>query len=386
MRKIAIVTSSRADYGLLFPLLNAVRNDVDLELQLIVTGMHLSPEFGSTYKNILNDGFSITYKVEMLLSADSPQSVAKAIGLGVIGFTDALTVCAPDILVLLGDRYEILAAAISAMPLCIPVAHIHGGEVTSAMIDDPVRHCLTKLSHFHFPAADEYAKRICQLGEPPESVFAFGAIGLDYLDENIFYKKNEVSAQLDFKLTEKLMVITYHPVTLQPGTLVDSYDEIFTALEQFNDYVFVFTCSNADYEGRLVFNLLKDYQARSGCDNVHVFTTLGYKLYMSLVKLSSLVLGNSSSGLIEVPYLGVPTVNIGDRQKGRLRASSVIDCNNNASSISKAIHLALSDSFQLGLERISSPYKKGGVAEKIKFVLKNSNLDFTSKLFVDTVL
>ncbi len=383
-RKIAVVTGSRADYGLLYWLLHEIKQDPVLELQVIVTGMHLSSEFGNTYKEIEKDGFEITCKVDSLISSDSSIAITKSVGLGVIGFADAYAACNPDIIVLLGDRHEILAAGMAALTMRIPMAHIHGGETTPAMLDDPIRHCLTKIAHLHFPAADGYAKRICQLGEEKKRIFCFGGPGLDHLERLELSSKSELEQDLEVDLSKPFFVITYHPVTLQAGSIVEHYHSLLEALNEFVDYTLIFTCSNADHEGREVFSILNEYKANSSRKNIHVFTSLGFKRYISLVRFASAVIGNSSSGLIEVPHLGVPTVNIGDRQKSRLKANTVIDCKNYSASISSAIKKALSSDFKKYLSKVKSPYKKGNVSFQIKEALKSYSLDsILEKNFID---
>ena len=383
-RKIAVVTGSRADYGLLYWLLHEIKHDSDLDLQVMVTGMHLSPEFGNTYQEIENDGFDITYKVDSLISSDTSVAITKSVGLGVVGFSDAYAACQPDIVVLLGDRHEILAAGIAALTMRIPMAHIHGGETTPAMLDEPIRHCLTKMTHLHFPAADDYAKRICQLGEDKKRIFCFGGPGLDHLDRLELLSKTELEQDLAIDLSKPFFVITYHPVTLQTGSLAKHYQSLLNALDKFEDYTLIFTCSNADHEGREVFSILNQYESSSVRKNIHVFTSLGFKRYISLVRIASVVIGNSSSGLIEVPYLGVPTVNIGDRQKSRLKANTVIDCKNESDAIHSAIKLAISPAFKNRLAKVETPYKKGNVSFQIKEVLKSYPLDsILEKPFID---
>jgi UDP-hydrolysing UDP-N-acetyl-D-glucosamine 2-epimerase len=383
-RKISVITGSRADYGLLYWLLYEIKNDPDLELQVIVTGMHLSSEFGNTYKEIEKDGFDITYKVDSLISSDSSIAITKSVGLGVVGFADAYTACQPDIIVLLGDRHEIYAAGVASLTMRIPMAHLHGGETTPAMLDDPIRHCLTKMAHLHFPAADEYAKRICLLGEDKQRVFCFGGPGLDHLERLELLHKTGIEQALKVDLSKPFFVITYHPVTLQVGSITEHYHSLLEALDKFENHTLIFTCSNADHEGREVFSILNEYKSTSTRKNIHVFMSLGFKRYISLVRFASAVIGNSSSGLIEVPHLGVPTVNIGDRQKSRLKANTVIDCSNDSGAIFSAINLAISLDFEKKLDKVVSPYKKGNVCYQIKEVLKTYCLEsILEKPFVD---
>jgi GDP/UDP-N,N'-diacetylbacillosamine 2-epimerase (hydrolysing) len=383
-RKIAVVTGGRSEYGLLFWLLYELKNDPDVELQVIVTGMHLSSEFGDTFKTIEDDGFEITYRVHSLLSSDASVAITKSVGLGVIGFADAYAFCQPDIIVLLGDRHEILAAGVAALTMRIPVAHIHGGETTPAMLDDIIRHSLTKLSHLHFPAADIYARRIQQLGEESKRIFCFGAPGLDHLDRLRLMSKANLERQLSIDLSKPFFLITYHPVTLQAGSITKHYKSLLSALDKYKEYSLIFTCSNSDHEGREVVNILTQYKKCCIGKNIYVFTSLGFKRYLSLLRFAAAVIGNSSSGMIEVPHFGVPTVNIGDRQKSRLGANTVVHCNNSKNAIEAAIQKVLSPEFHVNLKNVKSPYKKGNVSSQIKEVLKTYPLDgILEKQFVD---
>lgn len=373
-RKIAVVTGSRAEYGLLYWLMKEIEADEELQLQIIVTGMHLAPEFGWTYRLIEEDGFTIDAKVEMLLASDTPVAVTKSIGLATIGFADAFDRLRPDVVVVLGDRYEILAAAQAALVARIPLAHIHGGETTEGAIDEAIRHSVTKMAHLHFTAADPYRLRLIQLGEAPERVFNFGAIGLDHLVKTQLLKRTELESELNFSLGNPSFLVTYHPATLSGVAAEVPMRELLSALDNFPGARIIFTKSNSDTDGRIINSLIDDY-VRSHPGRAVSFVSLGQRRYLSAVRHVDVVIGNSSSGLIEAPALGTPTVNIGARQRGRLLAESVINSDETASGITAAIHRALSDNFQNSLSGVSSPYGYGDVSRKVKEVLKRADLD-----------
>lgn len=383
MRKICIVTGTRAEYGLLYWLMKEIQNDQDLELQIIVTGMHLSPEFGLTYKTIEVDGFLIDAKVEMLLSSDTPVGIAKSIGLGVIGFADALDRLMPDILVLLGDRYEILAAAQAAMVARIPIAHLHGGEATEGLIDEAIRHAVTKMAHFHFVAAEPYRQRVIQLGENPEKVINYGAPGLDNIKRLNLLNKEDFENSINFRLGKTNFLVTYHPVTLSDQGPKHTMQELFRALDHFKDAKIIFTKPNADTDGRVICQMIDDYMVRQP-DRVMATVSLGQLRYLSAIKHVDAVIGNSSSGLIEAPPLKKPTINLGNRQRGRLKAASVIDCDENTEAIIAAIQKALSADFLLSITNVVSLYGEGNASVRIKDYLKIVNLkDVLQKKFFD---
>ncbi len=373
-RKICVVTGTRAEYGLLYWLLREVRDDPDLELQLIATAMHLSPEFGSTYRVIEEDGFRIDAKVEMLLSSDSPAGVAKSIGLGVIGFADAIDRLRPDILVLLGDRFEILAAAQAAMVARVPIAHLHGGEATEGLIDEAIRHAVTKMSHLHFVAAEPYRRRVIQLGEHPDHVHTAGAVGLDNIRRLQLLERDMLERELSFPLGDRSFLVTYHPVTLSGQPPREAMQELLTALDAFPDARVIITKPNADTDGRSICAMIDAYAAEHR-DRVLATTSLGQLRYLSAMTHVSAVIGNSSSGLIEAPALRKPTVNIGERQRGRLRAGSVIDCPERSDAIIAAITRALSPEFRQAIQKAASPYGFGNASVQIKELLKSARLD-----------
>lgn len=372
-RKICVVTGTRAEYGLLYWLMKEIDADPDLQLQLIATGMHLSPEFGLTYKMIEADGFKIDEKVEMLLSSDTPVGIAKSIGLGVIGFADAYERLKPDIVVLLGDRYEIFAAAQAAMVARIPIAHIHGGELTEGVIDESIRHSITKMSQIHFVTTEEYKKRVIQLGEQPHSVINVGAPGLDHIKKLHLLSKEELEDSIDFKLGKVNFLVTVHPVTLKNNT-EHFIEEVLNALDAFPYATIIFTKANSDTDGRIINQKIDEYMMKNQ-HRVKVFTTLGQLRYFSLLQYVDVVIGNSSSGIIEVPVFKKPTVNIGDRQRGRLKSISIIDCGETSEEIVQAIKVALSSEFQEILQQSNSVYGDGNASKRMKEVLKEISLE-----------
>jgi len=377
-RTVCVVTGTRADYGLLYWLMKEMDADPEMQLQIIATGMHLSPEFGLTYRQIEEDGFQIDEKVEMLLSGDTGGAIAKSIGLGVIGFSDALRRLSPDIVVLLGDRFETFSAAQAALVLRIPTAHIHGGELTEGLIDDPIRHSITKMSHLHFTAAEMYRNRVIQLGEQPDFVFNVGAPGLDHMRRLKLLTRDELACELQMDFSSSLFLITFHPTTLETNTSYEQTVQLMQALQQFPDATLVFTKANADTDGRIINLLIEQFVAERG-ERTKVFTSLGQLRYLSCLKHCDVVIGNSSSGIIEAPVFQKATVNIGDRQKGRIKAESVVDCGTSASSITQAIRKAVSDDFQSFLKQVPSLYGTGDASMKIKEKLKTVPLNYVMK-------
>lgn len=370
-RRICAVTGTRADYGLLRWTLQEIDQDPDLELQLVVTGAHLDPAADSL-DEIRVDGFKIDAEVDMLLSNDSPRAVTKSLGLGVIGFADVLDHLRPDLLLVLGDRYEILAAAQAAMLARIPIAHIHGGESTEGLIDEAIRHAVTKLAHIHLVAAEPYRRRVIQLGEAPDRVHVVGATGLDAIVHLACLDKEALQQQLGHEIGETHFLVTYHPVTLEDLSAPQALEPLFAALERFPEATVTFTGANADPLGRQFNKIIRSRTADQA--NWHFAYNLGQQRYLSLARLSSAVIGNSSSGLIEIPALGVPTVNIGDRQRNRLRAPSVLDCEDREEAIAQAIAKALSPDLQARARRRESPYGTPGAAQRIHRVLKETEL------------
>lgn len=377
-RKIAVFTGTRAEYGLLYWLMKDIEANPNLQLLTIVSAMHLSPEFGSTWRQIQTDGFKIDAKVEMLLSSDSTTGIVKSIGMGTIGFADALERLSPDILVVLGDRFEALAIVQSALIMKIPVAHLHGGEVTEGAYDDAIRHAITKMSYIHFTATEPYRQRVIQMGESPERVFNVGALGLDHLLRSPKMHKEELRKSLDFDLGEKYFLVTYHPVTLAEEDPVETFDALLTALDTFKNHKVVLTYPNADNGGRAIIPLLEQY-SKTQPDRVLSIPSLGFKRYLSVMAGASAVIGNSSSGIIEAPSFGVPTVNIGTRQAGRLAATSVLHCEINAPNIRHAVDKAISLKFQTEASSTVNPYGTGNASQKVVDILENVHLSNVKK-------
>lgn len=381
-RTICVITGTRAEYGLMRPIMQAIADDADLALQIVVTGMHLSPEFGATYREIEGDGFAIDRKVEMLTSSDTPVGIAKSMGLGMIGFADALDQLKPDLILVLGDRFEILAAVAAALVARIPVAHLHGGETTEGAFDEAMRHSITKMAHLHFVAAEPYRRRVIQLGEQPERVFLVGGLGVDNIKRLTLLGRSELEASLGFALGKKSLLITFHPVTLERATAEDQMAELLAALAPLSDTQLVFTMPNADTDGRALIRMVEQFVART--PNARAFASLGQLRYLSCVAQVDGVVGNSSSGLAEVPSLRKGTVNIGERQKGRLQASSVINCEPSRQAIESALARLYEPAFQDVLRHTRNPYGEGGACEQVLRVLKSYRLDgIVKKSFYD---
>lgn len=372
--KCCIITGTRAEYGLLYWLMKKINQDTDLELQVIVTGMHLSPEFGLTYRDIENE-FRIDEKIEILLSSDTTTGITKSMGLGMIGFSEAYARISPDLIIVLGDRFEIFSAVSAAMIARIPVAHLHGGEATEGLIDEAIRHSITKMSHLHFTATDIYRKRVIQLGETPDRVFNVGGMGIDNIMKLKLLTKEELEKKINFKLSNTFFLVTFHPVTLEDSSSKDQFQELLKALDEFGDVNIIFTKSNSDTDGRVINELIDDY-TRKNSSRVINFFSMGQLNYLSAMKYTSLVIGNSSSGLAETPSFKKPTINIGERQKGRIKASSVIDCEPKKEAIVKAINKGLSVEFIEKAKNTKNPYGQGGASDKIIDIIKK--IDFNN--------
>ncbi|NLI92234.1 MAG: UDP-N-acetylglucosamine 2-epimerase (hydrolyzing) [Peptococcaceae bacterium] len=370
-KKICVITGTRADYGLLYPLLTKLAEDDQFDLKIAATGMHLSPEFGLTYKEIKKDGFNIDVKIENLLSSDTNVGISKSISLGISGFADYFEATKPDMIVVLGDRYETFAACVAAMTARIPIAHLHGGETTEGMIDEAIRHSITKMSFLHFTSTEEYRKRVIQLGENPERVFNVGAIGIENINKMQLLSKEDLEKDINFKLDKPYILVTFHPVTLENNTAQTQFSELLKALNEYKEeFKIIFTKANADTDGRIINSMIDEYVARDPVRSI-AFTSMGQIKYLSAMKYTLAVVGNSSSGIIEAPSFNIPTINIGDRQKGRIQAKSVINCDPYHKNISKAIKTVQSETFRANIRNIINPYGNGNVSEKIVLHLKD---------------
>jgi len=372
-RKICVVTGTRAEYGLLAGIMKEILDDRELQLQVVATGMHLSTEFGLTYKEIERDGFHIDERVEMLLSSDTPVGVAKSIGLGTIGFADVLARLQPDIVLLLGDRFEALAAAQAALVAKIPLAHIHGGEITEGAVDDEIRHAITKMAQIHFVSAPEHKKCVIQLGESPSMVFEVGAPGMDYIMKMKYWSLNQLENDLNFRLGNKFFLITYHPETLKEEGIDDEIGELLSALDFFPDYKLLFTKANSDAGGRDINQRIDEYASKNTA-RVYCTMSLGRERYLNAMNLCTAVIGNSSSGLFEAPVLRKPVVNIGNRQKNRFRFGFVTDCQTERQSIQDAICSVLRPDVGKYLSQVHIAHADGKVSCHIKNILKNFDL------------
>ncbi|AEV70608.1 UDP-N-acetylglucosamine 2-epimerase [Acetivibrio clariflavus] len=369
MKKIiSVLTATRAEYGLLKPIITKLNNIKEFDVRIVVTGAHLSPEFGLTYKQIEEDGFSIDEEIEILLSSDSPASISKSMGLAMIGFSDYFKKLNPDLLIVLGDRYETLAVAIAAMNQRIPIAHLYGGEITEGAVDEAFRHAITKLSYLHFVSTEEYRRRVIQLGESPDRVFNVGAIGIENILNEKFLSRKELEEELKIDTNVPYAVVTFHPVTLENNSSRNQIESLLEVCKSYENMNFIFTKANADAEGRIINLLIDEYASKN--NNIMAYTSLGTVKYLSALKYCSVVIGNSSSGLLEAPSFGIPTVNIGDRQRGRIKASSVIDCEPTQGSIKQAIDLALSVEFKNKAKKTINPYGNGNTSEKVIDVIK----------------
>lgn len=381
-KKICVVTGTRAEYGLLYWLMKEIESDLDLELQIIATGMHLSPEFGLTYKEIEKE-FTITKKIEMLLSSDTSIGISKSMGLAQISFAECFEELTPDIVIVLGDRYEIFSAVSAAMIARFPIAHLHGGETTEGAFDESIRHSITKMSHLHFTATDEYRRRVIQLGEHPERVYNVGGMGIENIKRLSLLNKEAFEKSIDFKLDKKNLLVTFHPVTLEKSTASEQLEELLAALDSLHDTHIIFTKANSDTDGRIINQMIEEYVSKNS-DKAVVFTSLGQIRYLSALQFVDAVVGNSSSGLAEAPSFKIGTINIGDRQKGRIKASSIIDCNPTKESILQAFALLHSTLFQEQLKSVVNPYGDGIASKRIIEIIKTVDLsNILKKSFYD---
>ena len=373
MRKICVVTGTRAEYGLLRWLMDGINKSPVLDLQIIATGMHLSPEFGLTYRDIEKDGFCIDKKVEMVLSADTSSAITKSTGLGMIGFADALSELEPDLVIILGDRYELLAVAFAALLALIPIAHISGGETTEGAFDEAIRHSITKVAWWHFVAAEAFKKRVIQMGEDPKRVFNVGGLGVDAIKKTRLLSKKELVEKTGIQFGKKNLLVTYHPVTLEHNSSQKHFQVLLDVLDEMKDIYLIFTMPNSDSDGRIIKELIDEFVSSHSHRSI-AFTSMGHINYLSALQYLDGVMGNSSSGLAEAPTFKIGTINIGDRQKGRLKAKSVIDCQPTKESIIKAVERLYSEDFLNMLPTIESPYGEGAGSEKILDILENTPL------------
>ena len=382
MKKICVVTGTRAEYGLLYWLMKEIEADKELQLQLIVTGMHLSPEFGLTYKEIEKE-FKIDKKIEMLLSSDTSIGISKSMGLAQISFAEAYEELKSNIVVVLGDRYEIFSATSAAMIARIPIAHLHGGETTEGAFDESIRHSITKMSHLHFTATQEYKNRVIQLGEHPSKVFNVGGMGIENIKRLKLLNKEEFEKSIEFKLNKKNILVTFHPVTLENSTAKEQFQELLDAIDELEDTNIIFTKANSDTNGRIINQMIDEYVAKNYHKSIG-FISLGQQRYLSALQYVDAVVGNSSSGLLEAPSFKIGTINIGDRQKGRIKAESVINSEVNKTSILKSFSKLYSKAFQDLIEESKNPYGDGIASRKIIEIIKNEDLrNILKKSFYD---
>lgn len=383
MKKIGIVTSTRADYGLLRNLINKIEKDHDLNLCLIVTGMHLSPEFGMTINEIINDGYPITEKIDILMSSDNASAISKTMGIASLSFADAFERQKPDLLIVLGDRHELLPICSCALNALIPIAHISGGETTEGAVDESIRHCITKMSYLHFPACEAYRKRIVQLGESPVRVFNLGDVGVEQIRTIDLIEKNQLEKLINFSMKEPYACVTFHPTTLEDGSAREQIVELLKAISNFPEMRFIFTKANSDADGRIINEMIEKYVFEN--ENCIAFTSLGAQRYLSCIKYAFAVIGNSSSGIVEAPSFGVPSINIGDRQKGRLQASSIINCKPLATDIIEAINISRTEEFKDQAKNTINPYGSDNTSDRIIGVIKSylykNKIDLKKKFY-----
>lgn len=371
MKKVCIVTATRAEYGLLKSVIEKMSRLKEIDLRLVVTGMHLSPEFGLTYREIENDGYLIDQKIEILMSSDTSVGITKSMGVALMGFADYFSVCRPDIVVILGDRYEMLTVAIAAMMAQIPIAHLYGGEKTEGAVDEAIRHSITKMSHLHFTATEEYRRRVIQLGETPENVYNVGALGVENAKKVSLLSKEELEKQIGVHIVSPTIIVTYHPVTLETLTAKEQFENILTVLDKYKEVFIIFTKANADADGRIINQMIDKYVNENNA-RCAVYVSLGQLRYLSALQYVDMVLGNSSSGLIEVPSFHIPTINIGDRQRGRSCAGTVINCGNTVEEIEQAFQMALSEKSMHSFANVNNPYEKEGTSDKIVETICNA--------------
>ncbi|QDT98486.1 UDP-N-acetylglucosamine 2-epimerase [Gimesia aquarii] len=382
-KNVCLVTGSRAEYGLLRPLIDEIISEATLTLQLLVTGSHLSPEFGLTFQEIERDGYEIDEKVEVVMSSDTPIGICKSMGLGLISFSEAYARLQPDLIIVLGDRYEIFSAVSAAHISRIPVAHLHGGEVTEGAFDDALRHSITKMSQYHFTSTEVYRKRVIQLGENPDRVFNVGAIGLDNISRLELLSKEEFEKSIGLKLSRHNLLCTFHPVTLEKNSSVQQIQSLLNVLEKLDETNIIFTKTNADTDGRMINQLIDEFVSKD-VTRYKSFVSLGQLRYLSAMQYVDAVIGNSSSGIIEAPSFGIATVNIGNRQKGRIKSELIIDCEPTETGIAVALKTLYSPKIEKLLKNATNPYGDGQTSARIVKILKKCDVNVTTqKKFYD---
>ena len=383
MKKIVILTATRAEYGLLRPLMIKLNKEPEFDLHIAVTGMHLSPEFGMTINEIKTDGLAIDKKIEILLSSDTSIALSKSMGLALISFSEYFEECKPDALIVLGDRFETLAVCCAAMNARIPIIHLYGGEATEGLIDEAVRHSITKMSYLHFASTESYRRRIIQMGEAPERVFCVGAMGVENALHTELMSLEELEESIGIKLGARFAVGTFHPVTLEKNTAEEQARELLEAIGRHPDITFLFTKANADTDGRVINSLLQEYAEKH--ENLSLLDSLGMRRYLSALNYARFVIGNSSSGLMEAPSFHIPTVDIGDRQKGRIAGSTVIHCESDANEINKAINIAEDKAFRQSIKAAVNPYGDGNTSDTIISVIRdyliNNRIDIKKRFY-----
>ncbi len=388
MRKICFITGTRAEYGLLSRLMKMVQDDASTQLQIIATNMHLSPKFGNTYQEIENDGFTIDYKVPIIdeNAPDNAFTTVLSLSRALTGFAKAYEALQPDLIVILGDRYEMLAVASAALIFRIPIAHLYGGEITEGAYDDAIRHSVTKMSHLHFTSCEEYRHRVIQLGEQPDHVFNVGSIGVENIKMLPLMSKDEIEKEIGFAIDDHTILVTYHPVTLGNRTAKEDIDDFIAALDEKKNLRIIFTMPNSDTGGQAIVEAINTFVAKNP-SRAKAFKSLGVLRYLSVMQQVAAVVGNSSSGLVEVPSFKIPTLNIGDRQKGRMAANSVFSCETDKQSVLKGLGIVLSEEFKQKAAAIHNPYDKEGTAQTIFNVISNYPLDnLNQKHFYDIQL
>lgn len=383
MRKICVYTSTRADYGLLRALIKEISESSKLSLQLLVSGTHLVSDQGMTIEEIYKDGFEPASCVDIDLTDDSSKGVCRSMGIAISEYGKFFAENTPDLLLVLGDRFEAFCCASAARVCCVPIAHIHGGETTQGAIDEAFRHGITKMAHLHFPCCDAYRSRIIQMGEPPQHVHNVGALGVENIRSLKLMERKDLEDAMNFKLDMPFFLVTFHPVTLEKNSFREQFVQLLGALDQYPHYKLIFTGSNADTGGRVINQMQKDYKKKYP-ERCLVVQSLGYLRYLSAMKLCDAVIGNSSSGILEAPALKVPTINIGDRQKGRVRTKSIVDCDPSKRSILAVLEKLKNKAFRSSLESMTIPFEKPGTSKMVKEILEKADLkDILKKFFYD---